>query len=114
EEVLRDPKYCLYDDTNGGLWVGLSYGPTAKAHPDPHFSITHGATARQAARFYALLEAGKLVSPHWSFRMLGLMSPPAHFHKFVGGLQGREGVIFLARKSGTWRNFHADSALIQH
>jgi beta-lactamase class A len=114
EDVLRDPRYCLYDDTFGGMWVGLSYGATPRAKPDPKYSITHGATARQAARFYTMLEGGKLVSPHWSFRMLGLMSPPKHFHKFVGGLQGREGVIFLARKSGTWRNFHSDSALIQH
>jgi beta-lactamase class A len=113
-KVLRDPKYCLYDEEHGGLWVGRGYGGTHGENRDPLFNISHGATARQAARFYTMLEAGRLVSPHWSFRMLGLMSPPIHFHKFVGGLQGREGVIFLARKSGTWRNFHSDSALIQH
>ena len=46
--------------------------------------------------------------------MQGLMSPPAHHHKFVGALGKRAGVVFLARKSGTWSVFHADSALIQH
>ncbi len=114
EQVLRDPRYCLFDDVTGGRWVGRAYRAGGATNPDPRFNITHGATARQVARFYTLLEDGKLVSPHWSFRMLGLMSPPAHNHKFVAGLQGRPGVVFLARKSGTWKNFHSDSALIQH
>ena len=46
--------------------------------------------------------------------MLGLMSPPKHRHKFVRGLSERPGVVFLARKSGTWRNYHSDTALILH
>ncbi len=114
ERVMRDPRYCLYDDTYGGLWVGRAYRSGGASNRDPKFNISHGATARQVARFYTLLDAGKLVSRHWSFRMLGLMSPPKHFHKFVGGLTERPGVVFLARKSGTWRNFHADSVLVQH
>ena len=114
EKTMRDPKYCLYDDKYGGLWIGRAYRPGGATKPDPKADVSHGATARQAARFYTMLDAGQLVSKHWSFRMLGLMSPPKHFHKFVGGLSDRQGVVFLARKSGTWRNFHADSALIQH
>jgi beta-lactamase class A len=114
EKVMRDPKYCFYDDEKGGLWVGRPYRKGGASNRDPLHNISHGSTARQAARFYTMLDAGKLASPHWSFRMLGLMSPPKHFHKFVGGLQGEEGVVFLARKSGSWRNFHSDSALIQH
>jgi beta-lactamase class A len=46
--------------------------------------------------------------------MRELMSPPAYHHKFVVALEGRRGVRFLARKSGTWQTFHSDSALIQH
>ena len=46
--------------------------------------------------------------------MLGLMSPPKHFHKFVAGISDRPGVVFLGRKSGTWRHYHSDSALVQH
>jgi len=114
ENVMRDPKYCFYDDTYGGLWVGRAYRSGGATNRDPKRDLSHGSTARQAARFYTMLDAGQLVSKHWSFRMLGLMSPPKHFHKFVGGLSDRQGVVFLARKSGTWRNFHADSALIQH
>lgn len=113
ERTVRHPKYCFYDDTHGGLWVGRAYRSGGASNRDPLFNISHGATARQVARFYAMLNEGKLVSPHWSFRMLGLMSPPAHHHKFVAGLGKREGVVFLARKSGTWRNYHGDSALIQ-
>ncbi|MEZ4270947.1 MAG: serine hydrolase [Myxococcota bacterium] len=114
EELMRDPSYCFYDEKNGGLWVGRSYRRGGESNRDPLFGISHGASTRQAARFYTMLDAGKLVTPHWSFRMYGLMSPPAHHHKFVGGLGRVPGVVFLARKSGTWRNFHADSALIQH
>ena len=114
ENTMRNPRYCFYDESVGGLWVGRAYRRGGASNRDPLHNISHGATARQATRFYVLLESRKLVTPHWSFRMLGLMSPPKHHHKFVGGLKGTKGVVFLARKSGTWRNFHADSALIQH
>lgn len=113
ERILRDPRYCFYDNEHGGLWVGRAYRSGGAANRDPLFNISHGATARQVARFYGMLSYGKLVSPHWSFRILGLMSPPAHHHKFVGALGKRDGVVFLARKSGTWKSFHSDSALIQ-
>ncbi len=114
ERTMRDPRYCFYDDKVGGLWVGRAYRSGGATNRDPLFNISHGSTSRQAARFYTMLQQGKLVSPHWSFRMLGLMNPPKHHHKFVGGLRGEKGVVFLARKSGTWRTFHADSALIEH
>ncbi len=113
-DILQQPKYCFYEKPLGGLWVGRTYRGGGPSNRDPVFNISHGATSRQTARFYTMLFKGKLVSRHWSFRMLGLMAPPKHYHKFVGGLKDREGVVFLARKSGTWRNFHADSALIQH
>ncbi|MBI5511762.1 MAG: hypothetical protein HY903_23650 [Deltaproteobacteria bacterium] len=114
EKTMRDPRYCLYDDQYGGLWVGRAYRSGGATNRDPKRDLSHGATARQAARFYTMLDSGLLVSKHWSFRMLGLMSPPKHFHKFVGALSDRQGVVFMARKSGTWRTYHADSALIQH
>ena len=113
-EVLRKPRYCLYDEVHGGLWVGRHYRRKTEVRRDPLHNISHGATARQAARFYVLLDRGRLVNPKWSQRMLGLMSPPRITHKFVAGLATRPGVSFAARKSGTWRTFHSDSALIQH
>jgi beta-lactamase class A len=113
-EVLQRPEYALYAEPDGGLWVGRPYRPGGRENRDRLFKISHGSTARQAARFYALLAAGRLVSPYWSERMLDLMGPPGHHHKFVAALQDRPGLTFVARKSGTWTTFHSDSALIDH
>ena len=114
ERAVRDPRFCLYDDVHGGLWVGRFYGPTPEEHREPLKDLSHAATARQAARFYTLLDNQELLSRDWSAHLLRLMGPPKHHHKFVRGLEGRAEVTFLARKSGTWQDWHADSALIQH
>jgi beta-lactamase class A len=42
------------------------------------------------------------------------MAPPEYYHKFVKGLRQRPRAEFVARKSGTWEDFHSDSAIIQH
>ena len=112
--VIQDPRYCLYHPEEGGLWVGRGFGGTTGTIRDPLFNISHGATSRQTARFYLLLYDQKLVSPYASERMLSVMGPPGHHHKFVAALGHHPGMEFLARKSGTWRNFHADSALIRY
>ena len=114
EAVMRDPRYCFYDNKHGGLWVGRGFGGMSETNRDPLKNLSHATTARQTARFYTLLHFGRLVSPHWSFRMQGIMSPPQLNHKFVKALGKRSGVAFLGRKSGSWRTFHSDSALIQH
>lgn len=113
-DVLRDSRYCLYDGDSGGLWVGRSFRKDGPSLRDPLHGISHGATARQAARFYVLLDREKLVSPHFSRRMASLMAPPEYSHKFVRALADLRGVEFLARKSGTWGDFHSDSALVRH
>ena len=41
------------------------------------------------------------------------LSQPGIRHKFVKGLESRPGVE-MYRKSGTWQDFHADSALVEH
>ncbi|MEA3291342.1 MAG: hypothetical protein U9Q71_03400, partial [Pseudomonadota bacterium] len=41
-----------------------------------------------------------------------ILSQPAINHKFVKGLSTRPGVK-IHRKSGTWKQFHADSALVE-
>ncbi|MHC4109215.1 MAG: serine hydrolase [Planctomycetota bacterium] len=112
--VLRDPRYCLYDMQHGGVWVGRAFEKGGESYRDPLKAISHGASARQAARFYLMLDRGALVSRHWSAWMRERMAPPEYFHKFVRALRERPGVRFLARKSGTWQHFHSDSALIQH
>jgi beta-lactamase class A len=113
-KVMRDPRYCLYDEPAGGIWVGRAFEKGGESYRDPMKAISHAATARQAARFYLMLDRGFAVSPHWSAWMIERMAPPEYFHKFVGALQDRPGLTFVARKSGTWRQFHADSALIEH
>jgi beta-lactamase class A len=113
-KVMRDPRYCLYDEPAGGVWVGRAFEKGGESYRDPMKSLSHAASSRQAARFYLMLDRGLAVSPHWSDWMIERMAPPEYFHKFVGALQDRPGLTFVARKSGTWRQFHADSALIQH
>jgi beta-lactamase class A len=113
--LLESPRYRLYDPTlNGGLWVGKDYGKSSAWKRDPLHNLSHGATAFQVARFYYLLETGRLVSPEMSREMKEILGKPAIHHKFVKGLEqaGRDAKIY--RKSGTWQNFHADSGIIEH
>ena len=112
-EVLASPKYRLYDERyNGGLWVGKEYASGTAFKRDPLHHLSHGATALQVARFYYMLETGQLVSPESSREMKAMLSKPGINHKFVKGLSNTSAKIF--RKSGSWRTYHADSALIEH
>lgn len=113
-DLLQSDKYRLYDPQfNGGLWVGKEYGKAGAWKRDPLSNLSHGATAFQVARFYYLLETGQLVSPEMSLEMKTILSKPAIQHKFVKGLKSRSGVEIF-RKSGSWRQYHADSAIIEH
>ncbi|MDQ6999102.1 MAG: serine hydrolase [Mariprofundus sp.] len=113
--VLSSAKYKLYDPMyNGGLWVGKEYGSGKAFQRDPLHHLSHGATATQVARYYYLLETGKLVSPKYSSEMKNILSKSAISHKFVKGLHAEYPDVAMYRKSGTWRQWHADSALIEH
>ncbi len=114
-KVLASPKYRLYDPQfNGGLWVGKAYASGKPAfHRDPIHHLSHGATTMQVARFYYLLETGQLVSPEFSREMKTILSKPGINHKFVKGLKSDHPDALFYRKSGSWRNWHADSALIE-
>lgn len=114
-DLLSSRKYRLYDaNLNGGLWVGKEYGRGAAYRRDPLHSLSHGATAFQVARFYYLLETGRLVSPELSREMKTILGDPGIRHKFVQGLQAGAPHARIYRKSGTWREWHADSAIIEH
>jgi len=111
--VLQSPEYNYYDQSGtGGLWVGKDYGPSTAYKRDPLSNLSHGATAFQAARFYYELHTGQLVSPEQNKMMLDMLSRPAINHKFVKGLQAYPH-LEVFRKSGSWKTYHADSALIR-
>jgi beta-lactamase class A len=112
-EILTSPRYAFYDPHGkGGLWVGKSYGKAPAFRRDPVAQLSHGATAYQAARFYCELDKGALVGKELTLQMKDVLSRPAIHHKFVRGLESRPGVR-LYRKSGTWKDFHSDSALVE-
>ncbi len=113
ENVLKDPKYLLYDEEQGGgLWVGKRYAQTGRRYPEPLKGISHAATVNQVCRFYYMLVYGKLVSHERSAQMLNYMQDPELHHKFVNSLEKIAPKAKLFRKSGSWNNFHADSILV--
>ena len=112
-EILQSDRYRLYDpDYGGGLWVGRDYGGGPVWKRDPLNNISHGASAMQAARFYYLAATGRLVPPQYQNDLLQIFSNPGINHKFVKGLQEVEPEADIYRKSGTWKQFHADSGII--
>jgi beta-lactamase class A len=114
-QLLQSPRYRLYDsEMNGGLWVGKGYSQASAYRRDPLHHLSHGATALQVARFYYMLETGQLVSPEHSRTMKSILGKPEINHKFVKGLKTAYPNSEIYRKSGTWREFHSDSALVEH
>jgi len=114
-DLLQSPRYRLYDpQRNGGLWVGKEYSKSGAWKRDPLHNLSHGATALQVARFYYLLQTGQLVSPEHSKQMKDLLADPAIKHKFVKGLESKHPGHRIYRKSGTWKQYHSDSAIIEH
>ncbi len=111
--ILTSPRFRLYDQHNGGgLWVGKGYAKTPAYRRDPLRQLSHGATVRQAIRFFDLLAREQLLGPPYDNQMKDILSAPAITHKFVAGLKDRPDAR-LYRKSGTWRDFHADAALVE-
>ena len=112
-DILTSPRYHFYDArAGGGLWVGKPYGKAAAYQRDPVAHLSHGATAFQVARFYYMLDGGLLLSADLTRQMKDTLSKPGIHHKFVKGLESR-GQVRLYRKSGTWQQFHSDSALVE-
>ena len=60
-----------------------------------------------------VLETAQLVSPELSKKMKAIMGKPAINHKFVRGLNEARPGSTIYRKSGTWRQWHADSAIVE-
>ena len=113
-QTLTSTKYRFYDPMkNGGLWLGKAYGGSRDYwQGDPLHNLSHGATTLQLARFFTMLAEDKLVDPECSRLMKEVLSKPGINHKFVKGLSGIPDVT-IYRKSGTWRDWHSDAALIE-
>ncbi|MEX2354016.1 MAG: serine hydrolase [Gammaproteobacteria bacterium] len=112
--LLQSDRYHFYDaKKGGGLWVGKPYGKNPAYQRDPLFSLSHGATALQVARYYYLLDTGRLVSREASQAMKEILGNPGLHHKFVAGLEKIYPDTRIYRKSGTWQTYHSDSAIIE-
>lgn len=112
-EVLTDPRYQFYDRSNGGgLWVGKRYASDSRRDRDPMEGLSHAANVYQVARFYTLLAQHRLISEARSEQMLEILDDPGLSHKFVDPLEERAPEAEIHRKSGSWRRWHADSALV--
>ena len=110
--ILQSPQLRLYDpEHNGGLWVGRPYSKGPAWKRDPLHSLSHGASAMQAARLYYLIITEQAVTAE-HHQMIGeIFSNPAIQHKFVKGMRDKpDAEVF--RKSGTWRQFHSDSGIV--
>jgi beta-lactamase class A len=112
-EILQSERYRFYDPKyGGGLWVGRDYGGGKVWKRDPINGISHGASAMQAARFYYMGATGRLVAPQYQEDLVEVFSKPGISHKFVKGMKQKKPEADIYRKSGSWRQFHADSGVI--
>jgi beta-lactamase class A len=112
-EILQDERYGkLYDpEYGGGLWVGKPYSKGVAVQRDPLHQLSHGASAMQGARFYYGIMNGTILGHQYLPLLREMFGKPGIKHKFVKGLEERED-LEIYRKSGTWRDFHADSGVI--
>jgi beta-lactamase class A len=111
---MKDPRYGFYDEKRGGgLWVGKRFASAGPRIGDPLHNISHGATATQVCRVFYLLATEKLVSPERSRMMLADLADPRLHHKFVSQIEERAPDAKLYRKSGTWKQWHADAIMVQ-
>ena len=112
-QTLTDAAVAFYDpQRDGGLWVGKRFASDGRRQPDPINGLSHAATVHQVARFYTLLATGRLISRARSAQMLDVLANPGIDHKFVHALRRRAPNVAVYRKSGSWRHWHADSALV--
>ena len=113
EETLRNTEHKFYDEeSGGGLWVGKRYAKSGKRYPDPLKGLSHGATASMVCGFYYQLAIGRLINRERSAEILEIMKDPALHHKFVNTLNKIAPEATIYRKSGSWKQYHADSALV--
>jgi hypothetical protein len=113
-DTAASQKYRLYDPKwGGGLFTGRPFWGGGEGYRDPVAHLTHAVTARQALRYYWLLDHGRLVSPEASRRMLAVFLDtrvPILKNKFVEGLWDRH--LTVVRKSGWYGAYTNDTAMV--
>lgn len=113
QTVLKDPEYGFYDEKRGGgLWVGKRYASAGPRVGDALHNISHGATATQVCRVFYLLSTGRLINAERSAMMLEDLADPHLHHKFVSQIEQRAPNARMYRKSGTWKQWHADAIMV--
>lgn len=112
EAVLRGQNKLYDEEVGGGLWVGKRYAAGGKRNPEPITGLSHAATTKQVCSFYYQLVMGDLVNKERSKEMLEIMKDPALHHKFVNTLDKVAPQADVYRKSGSWKSYHSDSALV--
>ena len=112
--ILQDERYGkLYDpEHGGGLWVGRAFDKSPLWRRDPVSDLSHGASAMQVARLYYGWLNGTLIDARYRSLFGEIFGSPGLKHNFVKGLESREN-LRLYRKSGTWRDTRADSAVVE-
>ena len=60
-----------------------------------------------------MMEQNELTSPAYCLMMKDILADSVINHKFAKGLKSKNPDAEIYRKSGTWRNYHSDSALIE-
>jgi beta-lactamase class A len=114
QAVMRDPRYGFYDESHGGgLWVGKRYAKSGPRLGDQMYNISHGATATQVCRMFYQLSTGKLINARRSAEMLNDLVDPRLHHKFVSQIDERAPDATVYRKSGTWKQWHADAIMVK-
>ena len=60
-----------------------------------------------------MLQRNELTDPSYCPLIKDILSDSAIDHKFVKGLKSENPTAEIFRKSGTWRNYHSDSAIVE-
>ncbi|MDP1823113.1 MAG: hypothetical protein Q8L48_07725 [Archangium sp.] len=101
-------RHQLYDEKTGGLW----WTPSAPWPKSPKEQLRISATARQVARFFLMMEQGKLVSPDDSRTIKGVLRN-AGLALFSQGIQKRFGDTQYYGKPGILGKEIAEGMLIE-
>ncbi|MDB4931727.1 MAG: hypothetical protein JWM10_4211 [Myxococcaceae bacterium] len=104
----------IYDPAaGGGVWLGRGFFHDPLWRAEPLRNLPHAATARALVTFYALLGQDRLVDAAASADIRALMGPSAFHNRLRRAVLERWPTARVYRKTGTWRQYRHDSALVE-